>query len=138
MSLKIIKIELTKNIDKKEFIKNIGFVSEVILDFSVKNSTLIVKVSDNADENQVEHDLKLYAEKFILPDKDKIIYHYNDSTRHYNDVFNKYKQCFHDFGCGNIALSGAAEFLFRFFDEKFERIAMEHNMQCFVAARLKI
>ena len=56
MSLKIIKIELTKNIDKKEFIKNIGFVSEVILDFSVKNSTLIVKVSDNADENQVEHD----------------------------------------------------------------------------------
>ena len=74
MSLKIIKIELTKNIDKKEFIKNIGFVSEVILDFSVKNSTLIVKVSDNADENQVEHDLKLYAEKFILPDKDKIIY----------------------------------------------------------------
>lgn len=78
MSLKIIKIELTKNIDKKEFIKNIGFVSEVILDFSVKNSTLIVKVSDNADENQVEHDLKLYAEKFILPDKDKIIYHYND------------------------------------------------------------
>ena len=42
MSLKIIKIELTKNIDKKEFIKNIGFVSEVILDFSVKNSTLIV------------------------------------------------------------------------------------------------
>ena len=46
MSLKIIKIELTKNIDKKEFIKNIGFVSEVILDFSVKNSTLIVKVSD--------------------------------------------------------------------------------------------
>lgn len=130
MSLKIIKIELTKNIDKKEFIKNIGFVSEVILDFSVKNSTLIVKVSDNADENQVEHDLKLYAEKFILPDKDKIIYHYNDSTRHYNDVFNKYKQCFHDFGCGNIALSGAAEFLFRCFDEKFERIAMEHNAHC--------
>lgn len=130
MSLKIIKIELKKNIDKKEFIKNIGFVSETILDFSVKDNTLIVKISDNADENQIEHDLKLYSEKFIFPDKDRILYDYDDSTRHYHDVLNEYTQCIHDFGCGNIAFSGVAEYLYRFFDKRFESIAMEYNAYC--------
>lgn len=130
MSLKIIKLELKKNIDKKEFIKNVGFVSEAILDFSIKDNKLIVEISDNADENQIEHDLKLYAEKFIFSEEDKILYNYDDSTRIYHDVFNKYTQCIHDFGCGNVVFSGVAEFLYRFFDRRFESIAMKHNAYC--------
>lgn len=69
MSLKIIKLELKKNIDKKEFIKNVGFVSEAILDFSIKDNKLIVEISDNADENQndgLKSEYNNAAEKLIL------------------------------------------------------------------------
>lgn len=122
-----IKIKLKTNVRNKELLKNIGFISEDILGYRFVDNSISIDISDGADKKTLEDKLRAYVNQFISSDAGECIYHYDDSTQHYYDNIYKAVNCIHCFGHGNVAFSGAAEFLFKFFDSKFERIALDFN-----------
>ena len=122
--MKIVIVTLDKNVDKQELLKNIGFISEDILEYALKGNTLRVNVSSKVNELDIEDKLKSYVGKFVSFDNDEILYYSDDSSRSYYDDIYESTEDIHYFGHGNIALEGTAKFLFDFFDSKFEKIAL--------------
>lgn len=122
--MKSVIVTLDKNVDKQELLKNIGFISEDILEYALKGNTLRVNVSSKVNELDIEDKLKSYVGKFVSFDNDEILYYSDDSSRFYYDDIYESTEDIHYFGHGNIALEGTAKFLFDFFDSKFEKIAL--------------
>lgn len=122
--MKSVIVTLNKNVDKQELLKNIGFISEDILEYALKGNTLRVNVSSKVNELDIEDKLKSYVGKFVSFDNDEILYYSDDSSRSYYDDIYESTEDIHYFGHGNIALEGTAKFLFDFFDSKFEKIAL--------------
>ena len=122
--MKSVIVTLDKNVDKQELLKNIGFISEDILEYALKGNTLRVNVSSKVNELDIEDKLKSYVGKFVSFDNDEILYYSDDSSRSYYDDIYESTEDIHYFGHGNIALEGTAKFLFDFFDSKFEKIAL--------------
>lgn len=122
--MKNIKVELKSNINAEELLKNIGFISEDILGYTLLDNTLSVNISDEANELDIEDKLRSYISKFISFGNDEMLYYYDDSSRSYYDDIYESTEDIHYFGHGNVAFEGAAKFLFDFFDSKFEKIAL--------------
>lgn len=122
--MKSVIVTLDKNVDKQELLKNIGFISEDILEYALKGNTLRVNVSSKVNELDIEDKLKSYVGNFVSFDNDEILYYSDDSSRSYYDDIYESTEDIHYFGHGNIALEGTAKFLFDFFDSKFEKIAL--------------
>ena len=109
----------------EELLKNIGFISEDILGYTLLDNTVSVNISDEANELDIEEKISSYISKFIAFVHDELIYYFEDSSRSYYDNIYKSTEDIHYFGQGNVAFGGVAKFLFDFFDGKFEKIAMD-------------
>lgn len=125
IAMKSIIVTLKTNVDKQDLLKNIGFISEDILEYTLVDSTLCVNVSDEANELDIEEKLRFYISKFVSSDHDEILYYFDDSSRSYYDDIYESMEDIHYFGHENVAFGGAAKFLFDFFDSKFEKIALD-------------
>ena len=123
--LKNIKVELKSNVNDEELLKNIGFISEDILGYTLLDNTVSINISDKANALDIEEKLISYISKFISFDNDEVLYYSDDSSRSYYDGIYESTEDIHYFGHGNVAFEGTAKFLFDFFDSKFEKIAMD-------------
>ncbi len=121
--MKEIKINLEKTVNSTELIKSLGFISEEIVDFELKDNTIAVRLSNEADEESIYEKIKLYIGKFVVSEQDEIVCSVDNPTRDYR--VKRYEDIadIHYFGHGNIALNGTAKFLFDYFDGIFEKIA---------------
>ena len=123
--MKNIKVELKSNVNDEELLKNIGFISEDILGYTLLDNTVSINISDKANALDIEEKLISYISKFISFDNDEVLYYSDDSSRSYYDGIYESTEDIHYFGHGNVAFEGTAKFLFDFFDSKFEKIAMD-------------
>lgn len=121
--MKETKIVLEKNVFIKEIIKNLGFISEEIIDFKVENNTITVMISDEGDAEAIEKKINSYISRFVSSEQDEVVCSTRDNTRNYYVESYDEIDDIHYFGHGNIALNGKAKFLFDYFDMTFEKIA---------------
>lgn len=124
--IKHIIIILRDSSNCEELLKNIGFISEDIMNFYLDGTRLHVDTIDTCDVENLKKEILAYESQLVSVQSEASIFSFNDDKRKYFD--DVYHNCeIHSFGQGNLAMSGVAEFLFRFFDEKFEHIALRHN-----------
>lgn len=123
--MKNIKIEFKSKVNHEELLKNMGFISEDILGYALQGNIISVDVFDEADELDIEKKIRSYISKLVSSGHDEMLYCYDDQSRNYFDNIYNSVEDIHYFGHGNIALSGVANFLFEFFDGKFEKIALD-------------
>jgi len=119
--MKNISIDIPSKVDKSEFSKTIGFVSEKILSYQIENDVLKVSVSDEADTQKIENELIRMMKHHISTQKISGDYFSNDVSHDYCD--GRELLCIHKMDSGMVALSDEALFLYRYFEKTFCEIA---------------
>lgn len=116
--MKKIEIELNKKIDKNEFSKIVGFISENILEYRIQGDKLIVEVEDRTDIGSFIKNVEKISVKFKTIDNEEIIF---ENKKKHNGYINSF-ECVKSFSEGMITLTGQALFLYKYFDEIFKNL----------------
>ena len=114
--MKRIEIELNKRIDKNEFSKIVGFLSEDILEYRIQDDKLIVEVEDSTDIGSFIKNVEKISVKFRTNDNEEVIF---ENPQKHNGYINSF-ECVKSFSEGMLTLTGQALFLYKYFDEIFE------------------
>lgn len=114
--MKRIEVAFNDNIDKKEFCKVVGFLSEHILEYKVLDEKLILKIDDELDEKEIISDIKEFSRNYTSNnDLEKTIYENKVKLEKFYDEINS----IHYFDDGMFSLSRQALFLFEYFESSF-------------------
>lgn len=122
-----IKIQLPEEINLSDFKKQISFISEDIIQYSLGNNELILECKASVDEQVLSRRIAKMIKHFIWADEKKDVYYRNESvSREYsspNQIMNSDLIFLYEKGI--IGLSGSAVKLFDYFDDVFRRFAGE-------------
>ncbi|MCI8669052.1 MAG: hypothetical protein HFI34_05970 [Lachnospiraceae bacterium] len=133
--MKTVKIELDSNVDTEEFVKVIGFISESISGYKMKNNMLMVDIEDSVNEEDISIAVQNLAAKYVSARLiEKNIYQNRKEIEHY---YNEFKSIYY-FDEGMASLSGVSLFLFRYFENVFESKVKEifEKMNCNLVTKL--
>lgn len=122
-----IKIQLPEKMNLSEFEKQISFISEDIIDYSLENTELSLECKASVDEQVLSRRIAKMIKHFVRADEKKDIYYRNEtvSGEYFspNQILNSDLIFLYEKGI--IGLSGGAVKLFDYFDNVFKRFAGE-------------
>lgn len=122
-----IKIQLPEKINLPDFKKQISFISEDIIHYSLENNELTFECKASVDEQVLSRRIAKMIKHFVWTDEKKDVYYRNESvSRKYsspNQIMNSDLIFLYEKGI--IGLSGSAVKLFDYFDDVFRRFAGE-------------
>lgn len=106
-----------------EFCKIISFISEGIVSYQLQENELIVTVDDTYNKEEIYHLVHEMMKKYVsTQEREKIIFSNIDGTKSfYTEEFDD----IHIFEEGIIGLNHNALFLYKYFEECFNKIANE-------------
>lgn len=124
--MKIIEIEIDDNIDISEFKKIIGFISEHIISFYIKDKLLHIEVEEDDEADIIKHEVIKLSQKYIS-NREFDVVEFENKIR--IKKYNKNIKSVHYFDDGLISLSGQSLFLFNYFNSEFHRFVYEQFSQ---------
>lgn len=126
--MRVVHYPLQSNIDVNELKKLVSFISEKVQNYEVKDSKLILYVDDDANEESILCNAKLLIREYLSFNGTEEIIYQKEIKKKYISISNVLNShLIHEFGFGLLGLSEKAVFLFRYFDNRFKRIALSIN-----------
>lgn len=117
------RIVLSDKVCISDFKKVIAFISEDIKEIHVSGRNMEIDFKDGCDTERLLDEIKLLSEKYVEIENGEKPWYENQGRGNYADgdiLYNE--ELFHKFGPGMYGLNGAAQVLYDFFEELFERI----------------
>lgn len=126
--MRSIIIDFDIQINIEEFKKTLSFISADISSFEWNNMQLKLSVFDCADINKIENDIRYSARKFINAENSDEVYFETDSEgEDYVAVDKMSDDNIIVFGKSQIGFGEKGIFLFNYFDNIFEQMALRRN-----------
>lgn len=123
--MKKIDITISEKMDVAEFIKCISFISQEITDYKIYDDKVEFICSDNAQTDNLKKEIERAAAKYTRIEKKNKKLWESKGDREYQNRVMENEQFFSKFQDGMYGLNSDAIFLFEFFEENFEKMALE-------------
>lgn len=120
----VIEIALSKDVDKKEFSKVIGFISDKIISYQFDEDRLMVSLAEEQNSEEIKGKILSLSKQYVI--KKEEIYSENRNDRVYYEFKNgSIENAIYQFENGMISLQGKSIFLYNYFNHVFETFALK-------------